>query len=157
MSSHQIETEIEIDASPERIWEILSDFRTYPDWNPFIRFIRGTPEQGARLEVRIQPSGAKGMTFRPSILVADAGRELRWLGRLLLPGIFDGEHRFVIQPLGTDRVLFRQSEQFNGVLVPLFRRSLDRDAKRGFEEMNLALKARAEEARALDKSFEASH
>ena len=144
MSEHQLQSEIEIDAGPERVWSSLTDFAAYPEWNPFIRFIRGTAEQGARLEVRIQPSGARGMTFRPSVVVADAGREFRWLGRLLLPGLFDGEHRFIIEPIAAGKVRFQQSERFSGILVPIFRGSLDRDTKRGFEEMNRALKARAE-------------
>ena len=146
MSKHQLQTEVEISAEPQRVWAILCDFATYPEWNPFIRFVRGVPEKGARLEVRIQPSGKKGMTFRPRVLVADAGRELRWLGQLLLHRVFDGEHSFVIQPLSSGRVLLRQNELFSGALVSLFRDSLDRDTKRGFEEMNLALKARAESA-----------
>ncbi len=144
MNSHQLHTEIEIDAAPDRVWSILTDFAAYPEWNPFIRFIRGTAEQGARLEMRIQPSGAKGMTFRPTVVVADAGREFRWLGRVLLPGLFDGEHRFVLEPIAAGKVRFQQSERFSGILVPIFRCSLDGDTKRGFEEMNLALKARAE-------------
>jgi len=144
MSSHQLNTEIEINAVPDRVWTILTDFAAYPEWNPFIKFIHGAPQQGARLEVRIQPSGTKGMTFRPTVLVADTGRELRWLGRLLFPCVFDGEHRFVIKPVSIGKVRFQQSEQFTGILVPMFRSSLDRDTKRGFEEMNLALKSRAE-------------
>ncbi len=144
MSNHELETEVEIAATPERVWSILTDFPAYADWNPFIRSIRGAPEQGARLEVRIQPSGAKGMTFRPTVLAANRAQELRWLGRLLLPGLFDGEHRFAIQPIGGGKVRFRQSERFSGILVSLFKASLDRDTKRGFEEMNEALKVRAE-------------
>ncbi len=144
MSRHQLQTEIEIDATPEQVWAILTDFAAYPAWNPFIKYIRGIPKPGTQLEVRIQPSGAKGMTFRPSVLIADAGRELRWLGRFLLPSVFDGEHRFEIEPLASGKVRFRQSEQFSGMLVPIFRGSLERDTKRGFEEMNQALKTRAE-------------
>lgn len=144
MGTHHLHTEIEIDAPPERVWAVLTDFEAYPDWNSFIRFIRGALQPGARLEVRIQPSGQRGMTFRPSLLVVNRGRELAWLGRLLLPGIFDGEHHFVIEPIAEGRVRFRQSESFRGVLIPLFKASLDRDTRRGFEEMNRALKARAE-------------
>lgn len=144
MSKYHLQTEIEINAGAERVWEVLTDFMSYPEWNPFIRFIRGIPEEDTRLEVRIQARGTKGMTFRPRVLVADAGQELRWLGRILMPGIFDGEHRFVIQPLADGKVLFQHSESFSGVLVPFFRDSLDRDTKRGFDEMNLALKARVE-------------
>jgi hypothetical protein len=144
MSSHQLLSEIEIEAAPERVWSILADFAAYPEWNPFIRFVNGVPQQGARLKVRIQPSGTKGMTFRPTIMVADVGRELRWLGRLLIPGVFDGEHRFLIESLAGEKVRFQQSERFKGILVPMFRAGLDRDTVRGFKEMNLALKARAE-------------
>jgi hypothetical protein len=144
MSSHQLLSEVEIEAAPERVWSILADFAAYPEWNPFIRFVNGVPQQGARLKVRIQPSGTKGMTFRPTIMVADVGRELRWLGRLLIPGVFDGEHRFLIESLAGEKVRFQQSERFKGILVPMFRAGLDRDTARGFKEMNLALKARAE-------------
>ena len=144
MPSYQIETEIEINASAAKAWSILTDFASYPDWNPFIRSIQGELAQGSQIEVRIQPSGAKSMTFRPTVLVAEEGRELRWLGRLLLPGVFDGEHYFVIKELADDRVLLQHSENFSGILLPLLRSGLERDTKRGFEEMNLALKARAE-------------
>jgi hypothetical protein len=85
------------------------------------------------------------MGFKPTVLRAEPNRELRWLGRLWLPRLFDGEHVFVIEPLDETRVRFVQREEFNGLLVPLFARSLDTDTRRGFEEMNQALKARAEQ------------
>ena len=86
------------------------------------------------------------MNFRPKVLKAEPNRELRWLGHLVVPGLFDGEHIFVIEPLGPDRVRFIQREIFTGLLVPLFARGLDADTQRGFEEMNKALKVRAEQA-----------
>jgi hypothetical protein len=84
------------------------------------------------------------MRFSPVVLAAEAGRELRWLGRLLVPELFDGEHSFVIERLAEGKVRFQQSERFSGMLVGLFRASLERETRRGFEEMNRALKARAE-------------
>ena len=146
MAIHHLSTEIEIEASAERVWAVLTDFASYPRWNPFIRSVMGVPQKGARLRISVQPSGGKAMRFTPVVLAAEAGRELRWLGRLLLPGIFDGEHSFVIEPQGEGKVRFQQSERFSGFLVGLFRAGLDRDTKRGFEEMNRALKLRAEEA-----------
>lgn len=144
MGIHHLHTEIEIDASADRVWAILSDFTSYPQWNPFIRSMVGAPQHGARLQLIIQPSGGKVMRFSPVVLAVEPRRELRWLGRLVFPGVFDGEHRFVIAPLGEAKVRFEQSERFSGLLVSLFRASLDRDTRRGFEEMNRALKARAE-------------
>jgi hypothetical protein len=75
------------------------------------------------------------------VLNVETNRELRWLGHLLVPGIFDGEHIFTIEPLGENRVRFVQRELFNGIAVPFFNLS---DTRRGFDEMNRALKARAE-------------
>jgi hypothetical protein len=145
MAIHHLYTEIEIEASVERVWAVLVDFASYSQWNPFVRSAVGVPQQGARLQIVIQPSGGKAMRFSPVVLAAEAGRELRWLGRFLVPGLFDGEHSFIIEPLAEGKVRFQQSERFSGILVGLFRASLDRDTKRGFEEMNRALKARAEE------------
>lgn len=83
---HEIKTEIEIAATPERVWSILIDFIAYPQWNPFIRSINGVIKTGERLTAFIQPTGSKGMTFRPTVFVALPNQELRWLGHLLLPG-----------------------------------------------------------------------
>ncbi|MFZ1036788.1 MAG: SRPBCC domain-containing protein [Smithella sp.] len=144
MTRYQLDSEIEIAATPERVWSILSNFPDYPNWNPFIRTIRGTPEVGASLVIQIQTGGTKSMTFRPTVLSAVPSRELRWLGRFLVRGLFDGEHRFSIQPIAEGKIKFRQSELFSGILVPLFKGTLDRNTKRGFEEMNRALKMKAE-------------
>jgi hypothetical protein len=144
MAAHHLHTEIEIDASAQRVWAVLSDFASYPQWNPFIRSVVGTPSQGTRLQIELQPSGGKAMRFSPVVLAAEAERELRWLGRLVLPGVFDGEHLFLIEPLSESKVRFQQSERFSGFLVGFLRASLNGDTKRGFEEMNRALKTRAE-------------
>ena len=140
----ELHSEIEIYASAERVWRLITDFPSYPDWNPFIRRITGEPTSGEHLDVRIEPPGGRGMTFKPTVLNAEPNRELRWLGHLLMPGLFDGEHSLTIQPLEEHRVRFVQREVFRGLLVPLFARSLDNNTKRGFEDMNHALKERAE-------------
>lgn len=140
-----IHTEIEINAPAERVWGILTDFAAFPTWNPFIRRITGRPAVGERLHVSIQPQGSKGMTFAPTVLEATPNKELRWIGRLLLPGIFDGEHAFRIEAGGADTVRFIHEERFQGLLVSLFAKSLDNGTQAGFVAMNQALKARAEQ------------
>ena len=144
---HEIRTEIEIRATPARIWSILADFPSHPQWNPFVKRIEGEPQPGTKLTISVQPQGGKGMTFRPTVLTAIPNLELRWLGRLLVPGIFDGEHYFQIQSLDAETCRFIHGEKFSGLLVPLFRSSLENGTKPGFEAMNRALKQRAESAR----------
>ncbi|OGO64839.1 MAG: polyketide cyclase [Chloroflexi bacterium RBG_19FT_COMBO_50_10] len=141
----ELHSEIEIQASATRVWQLLTDFAGFPKWNPFIRWAKGEAKVGTRLEVRIQPSGSRGMTFKPTVLKSEPNRELRWLGHLLILGLFDGEHIFIIETLDANRVRFIQREVFTGLLVPFLTRGLDADTRRGFEEMNHALKAKAEQ------------
>jgi hypothetical protein len=138
----EVRTEIGIGASPERVWSVLMDFGSYAEWNPFIRRINGEPAVGSRLELRIEPPEGRGLTFKPSVLRAEANREFAWLGHLVLPGIFDGEHHLELHPRNRG-TLFVQREEFKGILVPLIGRGFER-TKRGFEQMNAALKERAE-------------
>ena len=141
----ELHSETSIQASPQRVWEVLTDFAAYPTWNPFIPRINGSLEAGSRLDVQLQPPGSRGMRMRPTVLAAAPSQELRWLGHLGIPGLFDGEHRFLIEPVGTDRVRFVQEERFTGLLAPLVLRFIERGTRQGFEAMNQALKARAEQ------------
>jgi len=142
--SSELHSETAIQASPQRVWEVLTDFAAYPEWNPFIPRITGPLETGSRLDVQLQPPGSRGMRMRPTVLAAAPTQELRWLGHLGVPGLFDGEHQFRIEPLGTNRVRFVQEERFTGLLAPLVLRFIERGTRQGFEAMNQALKARAE-------------
>lgn len=139
-----ISREIEIDAPPAAVWDVLADTDAYSEWNPFVRRLSGELREGATLEAHIAPPGGRAMTFKPTVLAAEPGRELRWLGRLLVPGVFDGDHRFLLEPLADGRTRFVQSERFSGVLVRPLRKTLAKTAL-GFEEMNAALKQRVEE------------
>lgn len=151
----EIVTDIVIDAAPARVWQVLTDFARYPVWNPFIRRIASSPStdaplrRGARLTVALQPPGARDMSFRPTLRVVDEARELSWLGRLGVPGLFDGEHRFVLQPQGANRTRLWQRERFAGLLVPLLWRQIAGPTRDGFAQMNTALKQRVETGAAL--------
>lgn len=140
-----LHTEIELDATPEAVWATLIDFDSYPTWNPFIVSMAGTPSVGSKLRARIEPPGGRGATFRPIVTAAEPGRRLEWLGKLLVKGLFDGRHRFEIEATSSG-TKFIQSEEFTGLLVPLFAKSLDEATRHGFELMNQALKERLEKA-----------
>jgi hypothetical protein len=140
----ELVSEVEVGATVERVWQVLTDFGAYPEWNPFIR-ATGELRQGARLNVSIQPPGRRATKFRPVVVKLEPGRELRWLGRLVLPRLFDGEHIHRLEPLGNDRTRYMQSERFSGIFVWAFNRQLD-DTLLGFHAMNEALKVRAESA-----------
>ena len=142
--SHRLDTSIEIDAPSERVWSVLTDFAGYPRWNPFVRSIGGQLEVGKTLDVAVEPPGGRAMTFHPVVLAVEPGRELRWKGKLLIPGLFDGEHWFRLRHAQHDRVVFEHGESFSGMLVPRFKASLDSHTRAGFIAMNEALKREVE-------------
>ncbi len=140
----EIVTEVEIAASASKVWSILTDLDRFSEWNPFISEAAGVVKEGAGLKVHISPPGGKPMTFKPRVTRVVPEREFRWLGRLLIPGLFDGEHIFEIKPLGENRSGLVQREEFRGLLVPLLWRSLNTSTRQGFNEMNAALRLKAE-------------
>lgn len=140
----EIKTEIRIQASPAKVWAVLSDYAAYSQWNPFIRSIQGKVATGERIRVHITPPDAKGMNFKPKVLRYEHNKELKWLGHLLIPGIFDGEHRFEIIDHGDGSSTLVHSEKFTGILVPFLKKMLNNNTRRGFKAMNEALKLRVE-------------
>lgn len=140
----EITTEILIHAEPAFIWSVLTNFDNYPNWNPFIKSIKGEVGVGKKITARIEPPGAKGMTFKPTILAFQTNKELKWIGHLLFPGLFDGEHMFELIDHGNGTTTFIQREKFTGILVPLFKKMLEINTIKGFEAMNEKLKELAE-------------
>jgi len=117
ITQKNLETEVIINSPAARVWQTLTDFGAYPQWNPFIREVTGVSNSGEQLTIQMH-IGNRVMTIRPTILVIRTERELRWIGHLLILGIFDGEHSFVIEPAGENMVRLVQRETFNGLLVP---------------------------------------
>lgn len=136
----EIKTEILINATPEKVWSVLTNFDNYPNWNPFLKSIKGEVKVGNKITARMEPPETKGMTFNPRILTFETNKELSWIGHLLFAGLFDGKHKFELIDNGNGTTTFRQSEKFKGILVPLLKTQLDNNTKKGFEEMNKKLK-----------------
>ncbi|MCP9985964.1 SRPBCC domain-containing protein [Streptomyces sudanensis] len=140
-----IETTVTISAPASLVWDVLVDFDRYAEWNPFMVEAAGRAEPGERLAITVRQGGTRTMSFKPKVLVAEPGRHLRWIGRLLVPGIFDGTHEFVLTEQGGVTSLDHR-ETFSGVLPKLMGSKLDSVAL-GFEQFNRALKNRAESMR----------
>lgn len=135
----EITTQIKINATPEQVWNVLTNFDRYGEWNPFIDYIDGDVEVGNKIKVKLG-----GMKFNPTVLRYSAKNEFVWLGHLGIKGLFDGEHRFRLVDNGDGTTTFIQSEKFNGLLVGMFSKKLDTETLAQFNSMNEALKARVE-------------
>jgi len=132
-----ISTSVLIHGSPTAVWHVLTTTSEYREWNPMIHRISGELREGNVVEVD------EGMLFHPRILAFRADSELRWRGHVWIPGLFDGEHRFVLEAHGDDTQLI-QSELFTGILAGRITQGVIDQTVHAMREMNLALKTRVE-------------
>jgi hypothetical protein len=138
----ELRTEIEIAASPSRVWEILTDFPAYPSWNPFIGVVSGRLAVGARLKLEVAPAAGRSMTLKARVETVEPEAHLAWrVSHMPIPGLLEGVHFFKLTPTerGTRLV---QGEDFSGLLVKSTGSSLTAIA-RAFVAMNEALRTRA--------------
>jgi hypothetical protein len=112
-----METKIEADATPEEVWDVLMDFPSYQDWNPMVVAISGDPAPGSRVAVTIAMKGGR-MRFTPTVVEYEPGRRFAWQGNVWVRGLFDGLHRFEVEPSPSGAKFFH-SEEFRGILPPL--------------------------------------
>ncbi len=140
----EIKTEIEINASAEKVWQVLTDFAHFPDWNPFIRDIIGAFMEGSKLEIHISTSSGKNRTYRPTLTKVEPNHELRWYGKGLLPGLLNGERIFTIEHLEQNHVRLIHREILSGLGTLLGGDRMVKDIRHTFEEMNKALKKKIE-------------
>lgn len=140
----QLKTQITINATPNKVWQVLTNFAAYGSWNPFIKSLTGNVAVGNRIAVLLQPEGQKGMVFKPKVLSYDANKRFSWLGNFIIPGLFDGEHIFELVDNGNGTTTFIQAENFKGILIPFLKKMIDGPTKHSFEAMNQKLKELAE-------------
>ena len=137
-----ITTHLMVNAAVDTVWQALTDLAGYHRWNPFITTAAGTIKVGERLDLTIQLPGSRAMTFTPWVTAVEQHHYLEWLGRLVLPGIFDGRHSFTLTHRAGGRTLIQQSETFSGALIPFAGSTLAR-TRAGFVAMNEALAQQA--------------
>jgi hypothetical protein len=135
-----IQSQIEINAPAKAVRAVLYKFDDYPNWNPFIKKVDGTVAEGKDVTVTVKPVGKDQLSGTTTIISMTDNR-LEWRGSLAIPGLFTGDHEFIIEELDSGRTLFRQNEKMSGIIIPFFNIEPE---KAGFAAMNAALKQKAE-------------
>lgn len=138
-----IETEIVIDAPVEVVWRVLMDFDGYTKWNPFLT-ISGIAKIGAKLDLSIDMK-SKIKKFKPTIVVLEDQKKFAWTGKLIVKGLFAGNHYFELAPISEFQTKFVHGENFTGVLHGPILKKIGEATKQGFEEMNVAIKDYSED------------
>lgn len=117
---------ITVEAPRREVWDVLTDFEAYDDWNPVVTSASGQAREGSGLRLEVVLPGHEAESLDPTVLIVRRGRKLTWQDRLVLPGVRDWEYEFVLQPIEPGRVLVVQELRIEGLLAPF----ADADAAR---------------------------
>lgn len=140
----KLDTRIDIAATPEQVWAVLTDFDAYGAWNPFIPRIDGELVVGGRLDLDLQPPDRRPTRFRPVVTEVERAQRFAWTGTLGIRGVFDGHHRFELFPTSDGGTHLVHAESFGGLLARPILRLIGRQTEAGFQSMNRALRDRVE-------------
>lgn len=141
----EITTSVTIYAGKEQVWEVLTDYKEYPKWNPFMVQIAGklNTQEFTKVTVRV-PNVPEDFFYYALIKKEIPCEKLVWRSRLYAHELFAGKHIFTIEALAENKVVFTHQEKYSGLLVFLIDPAFFGKAKRGINAMNNALKKRAE-------------
>lgn len=142
----EIVTTIDIEASAETVWNLLTDLEQYKEWNPFIRESHGEARLGCRLTCRPEVIEGRIQTFHPLVTSVEKPKVFAWTGTIGFPWIAEGEHIFELIPLAENRVRHIHRMEYRGLLSPIMGAGpISGKTRLGFIRMNEALKKMAEE------------
>jgi hypothetical protein len=134
------ESAAEIQASPEAVWDVLTDAAGYPRWDSGVQAVDGRIAAGEKITVRSEAN--PGRAFPVKVTEFEPGRRMTWSGGMPL-GLFKGVRTFRLTPSG-DGTRFVMREEYTGPLLPLVARSMP-DLQPSFDQFARGLKARVEQ------------
>lgn len=141
LSTHRtVKVETDIQASAKQVWNVLTDFTSYANWNPYIYPASGTPVEGRQLNLTLH--GSQLIQYGPTVVVSRPREALSWKSSLPAAAIAR-TLTWSIRPIDAGRTHVTVTEVFQGVLLPLTSGVVG-DATGGLNVMMQALRTRAE-------------
>ncbi len=143
----EIKTEIQISASPDKVWSIISNIKNWYEWSPIIQKSKGDPFLGAKLSIIMTgkegKGGKDGPSYQPIITFFNEAKSFRWRAKMIAGFIFTNDKSFELEatPDGTRLI---HKEYFKGLLVPMFWNSIKTTVPSMLNSMNEALKKKVE-------------
>ena len=138
--------EINVRASAESIWRLLTDAPGFPRWNSTVSRIEGRIEEGERIRLHVPGTDR---TFAPRVSGVVARERMTWTGGFA--PVFKGVRTFVLTPCSDGSTDFVMQERFSGFVFALAKGMLP-DFRPIFETYAGDLKREAERSASLGRS-----
>jgi hypothetical protein len=133
----------QIDAPASLVWEVITDFPRYAEWNPFVIGCHSTLAPGESIELRVKIF-SKPQNQREWLTEHVPGRRFAYGMKPFPFGALKSERSHDVEELGGGRTRYRSHFELAGWLLPVLRALLGARLEKGFADMSAAIKARAE-------------
>ncbi|MFN2340996.1 MAG: SRPBCC family protein [Halanaerobium sp.] len=134
----ELDSWIDINASISEVWNILTDFESWENWNSFIPMVQGEFEVGKKMSIKVVSPGMKEMFFKPKIYSIEINKRISWGGSFLI-FVYKGTHEFLLEYIDYKVTRFRQIERFKGPIILLMQKMITKTAI-GYQNMNQEFK-----------------
>jgi hypothetical protein len=138
-----IRTEALIHAPIDKVWLRLTDFANYANWNPYMNASAVRLEEKEKVKLSVAFPGLPKMQVRARLISVQSPSELKWIGHLVIPGLFTGEHYFLLEKISDKQTRLIHGEFFSGIFVSLAK-GLVRKTENGFHLFNAKIKEACE-------------
>ncbi|MEI1280177.1 SRPBCC domain-containing protein [Leptospira venezuelensis] len=147
MNPQTIVTSIEIQASPEKIWSIFTDFSKFPSWNPFLKRILGKPVQDGTIIVFDYYFTGVYLPTKALIYELTNSKSISWKGAfpLFFKYMFAGDHRFTLEKITPGRTKFSHTAILTGIMPSVFSSHIQTAVRNSHIKMNQRLKELSED------------
>jgi len=140
MPSKHFEVSIDIDAPPERVWDVLTDADAYTAFDPNMIEITGPIAEGNKLAIRTKLS--PNQTFRPTVQGVEPNRRMVWHSGMPF-GLFTGDRVFTLTPTDGGGTHFHMEETFAGPMMAMIGGTIP-DMTQPFNDFATGLKEKVE-------------
>ncbi|MEH6580508.1 MAG: SRPBCC domain-containing protein [Halioglobus sp.] len=141
-----IEHELEIEASKDTVWQVITDFSTYAQWNPFIVGCICDLRVGNTIEMKVSMvEGWKPLSQTEYISEVTPGTHFSYVSPKRPTFILRSYRSHTLTTLNTGKTLYQSHFELHGWLRPLIELLLGKSMQRGFDGMSRAIGRRSEQ------------
>ncbi|MCG7844340.1 MAG: SRPBCC domain-containing protein [Methanomassiliicoccales archaeon] len=137
----EIKGSVMINVPAEKVWATITDFSSYPEWNPFVTRMEGELRLGSAFDVVVTLPERDDIKYRSTLVKMEKDKELQFKGKIR--SLLSEEHSKFIEQIEESKCMFSQSIAFKGFLT-LFAGKIIKDSQVGLNKMNEELKKRCE-------------
>ena len=140
----ELQAVIQISAPIDLVWQVLTDFDHWKEWNPMVNQASGSASVRSKLSITMRGQNAKdAMKYQPIVIEVNPPKSFRWRATMLSGLIFTNDRVFELREINGGTELINK-EEFSGFMLPLFWKKMNEFVVPMLEKMNKALKDKVE-------------